>query len=54
MNIPLPTENMLAKIDGPIGWMIFNKPAAAMRCRWICGTRFLGFSTISSGIRRFG
>jgi enoyl-CoA hydratase len=27
MNIPLPTENMLAEIDGPIGWMTFNKPA---------------------------
>ncbi|WP_158928495.1 enoyl-CoA hydratase [Acidisphaera sp. S103] len=27
MNIPLPTENMLAAIDGPIGWMTFNKPA---------------------------
>jgi len=27
MNIPLTTENMLAAIDGPIGWMTFNKPA---------------------------
>ena len=27
MNIPLPTENKLAAIDGPIGWMTFNKPA---------------------------
>lgn len=27
MNIPLATENMLAEIDGPIGWMTFNKPA---------------------------
>jgi enoyl-CoA hydratase len=27
MNIPLPTENMLAQVDGPIGWMTFNKPA---------------------------
>lgn len=27
MNIPLPTKNMLAVIDGPIGWMMFNKPA---------------------------
>ena len=27
MNIPLNTENMLAEIDGSIGWMTFNKPA---------------------------
>jgi len=27
MNIPLSTENMLAEIDGSIGWMTFNKPA---------------------------
>jgi enoyl-CoA hydratase len=27
MNIPLATENMLAEIDGSIGWMTFNKPA---------------------------
>jgi enoyl-CoA hydratase len=27
MNIPLPTENMLAEVDGAIGWMTFNKPA---------------------------
>jgi enoyl-CoA hydratase len=27
MKIPLDTENMLAEIDGPIGWMTFNKPA---------------------------
>jgi enoyl-CoA hydratase len=27
VNIPLSTENMLAEIDGPIGWMTFNKPA---------------------------
>nr|WP_294501306.1 enoyl-CoA hydratase [uncultured Rhodopila sp.] len=27
MKIPLPTENMLAETDGPIGWMTFNKPA---------------------------
>jgi enoyl-CoA hydratase len=27
MNIPLATDNMLAEIDGPIGWMTFNKPA---------------------------
>ena len=27
MNIPLATENMLAEIDGAIGWMTFNKPA---------------------------
>ncbi len=27
MNIQLPTENMLAEVDGPIGWMTFNKPA---------------------------
>jgi enoyl-CoA hydratase len=27
LNIPLTTENMLAEIDGPIGWMTFNKPA---------------------------
>jgi enoyl-CoA hydratase/carnithine racemase len=27
MKIPLATENMLAEIDGPVGWMIFNKPA---------------------------
>jgi len=25
--IPLATENMVAEIDGPIGWMTFNKPA---------------------------
>ena len=27
MNILLETENMLAEVDGSIGWMIFNKPA---------------------------
>jgi len=27
VSIPLDTENMLAEIDGPIGWMTFNKPA---------------------------
>lgn len=27
MKIALSTENMLAEIDGPIGWMTFNKPA---------------------------
>jgi enoyl-CoA hydratase len=27
MKIPLDTENMLAEIDGSIGWMTFNKPA---------------------------
>jgi enoyl-CoA hydratase/carnithine racemase len=27
MNIPLQTPNMLAEIDGAIGWMTFNKPA---------------------------
>jgi enoyl-CoA hydratase/carnithine racemase len=27
MNVPLATENMLAEIDGSIGWMTFNKPA---------------------------
>jgi enoyl-CoA hydratase len=27
MNIRLATENMLAEIDGSIGWMTFNKPA---------------------------
>ena len=27
MKIPLDTENMLAEIEGPIGWMTFNKPA---------------------------
>ena len=27
MKISLGTENMLAEIDGPIGWMTFNKPA---------------------------
>ena len=27
MNVPLATENMLAEIDGAIGWMTFNKPA---------------------------
>ena len=27
MKIPLATDNMLAEIDGAIGWMIFNKPA---------------------------
>ncbi len=26
MNIPLATENMLARIDGPMGWMTFDKP----------------------------
>ena len=26
MNIPLATENMMAEIDGAIGWMTFNKP----------------------------
>jgi enoyl-CoA hydratase len=26
MNITLTTENMLAEIDGPIGWMTFSKP----------------------------
>ena len=25
--IPLKTENMLAEIDGAIGWMVFNKPS---------------------------
>jgi enoyl-CoA hydratase/carnithine racemase len=27
MHIPLKTENMLAEIDGAIGWLTFNKPA---------------------------
>jgi enoyl-CoA hydratase/carnithine racemase len=27
VHIPLTTENMVAEIDGPIGWMTFNKPA---------------------------
>ncbi len=27
VSIPLATENMMAEIDGPIGWMTFNKPA---------------------------
>src|SRR6201747_2191652 len=27
MNIQLDTPNMLAEIDGAIGWMTFNKPA---------------------------
>lgn len=27
MRIPLDTENMVAEIDGAIGWMTFNKPA---------------------------
>ena len=27
MNIPLSTENMLAKVNGSVGWMTFNKPA---------------------------
>jgi len=27
MSIKLSTENMLAEIEGPIGWMTFNKPA---------------------------
>jgi len=27
MNISLATENMLAEIDGSIGWMTFNKPS---------------------------
>ena len=27
VTIPLQTSNMLAEIDGPIGWMTFNKPA---------------------------
>ena len=26
MNIPLAAENMLAEIDGSIGWMTFNNP----------------------------
>jgi enoyl-CoA hydratase len=27
MRMKLATDNMLAEIDGPIGWMVFNKPA---------------------------
>ncbi len=27
MKIPLATDNMLAEVDGSIGWMTFNKPA---------------------------
>jgi len=27
VTIPLRTDNMLAEIDGPIGWMVFNKPS---------------------------
>ncbi len=27
VTIPLRTDNMLAEIDGPIGWMTFNKPS---------------------------
>ena len=27
IRIPLDTDNMVAEIDGPIGWMTFNKPA---------------------------
>ena len=27
VRIPLETNNMVAEIDGPIGWMTFNKPA---------------------------
>lgn len=27
MRIPLNTDNMIAEVDGPIGWMTFNKPA---------------------------
>lgn len=27
VTIPLQTQNMLAEIDGPIGWMTFNKPS---------------------------
>ena len=27
MNIPLGTENMVAEVDGPIGWITFNKPS---------------------------
>jgi enoyl-CoA hydratase/carnithine racemase len=27
MSITLATGNMLAEVDGPVGWMIFNKPA---------------------------
>jgi enoyl-CoA hydratase len=27
IRIPTDTDNMLAEIDGPIGWMTFNKPA---------------------------
>jgi enoyl-CoA hydratase len=27
LKIPLATENMVAEIDGPIGWMTFNNPA---------------------------
>jgi enoyl-CoA hydratase len=26
VSVPLPTENMIAEIDGPIGWVIFNNP----------------------------
>jgi enoyl-CoA hydratase len=27
VSLPLSTQNMIAQIDGAIGWMIFNKPA---------------------------
>jgi enoyl-CoA hydratase/carnithine racemase len=27
VSLPLSTQNMIAEIDGAIGWMIFNKPA---------------------------
>ena len=27
MSITLATDNMLAEVDGPVGWMIFNRPA---------------------------
>ena len=27
IRIPLATDNMLAEVDGAIGWMTFNKPA---------------------------
>ncbi len=27
VRLKLSTENMIAEVDGPIGWMIFNKPA---------------------------
>ena len=50
-----PTERMIAEIDGPIGWMVFNNPAKA-QCD---GARYVGgdpdrSSIITRRIRRCG